>query len=46
MANFNLNTAGFVIVGLFVVTWAIALGIWHFGRLEQKWEAALDAASD
>jgi nickel/cobalt transporter (NiCoT) family protein len=38
LANFNINTAGFVIVGVFVVTWLVALGIWHFGKLEQRWE--------
>jgi nickel/cobalt transporter (NiCoT) family protein len=43
MQNFNINTAGFVIVGMFVVTWAVALAIWHFGRIEQKWEAAAGA---
>jgi high-affinity nickel-transport protein len=36
--NFNVNTAGFVIVGVFVLTWAAALAIWHFGKLEQKWD--------
>ena len=40
MANFNINTAGFVIVGVFVLTWAVALGIWHFGKVEQKWGLA------
>jgi len=39
LAGFNINTAGFVIVGVFVVTWVVALCIWHFGRIEQKWEA-------
>ena len=39
MANFNINTAGFIVVGVFVLTWAVALGIWRFGRIEQKWEA-------
>jgi high-affinity nickel-transport protein len=38
--NFNINTAGFVIVGMFVVTWIMALSIWHFGRIEQRWDAA------
>src|SRR5436309_3206149 len=38
LAGFNINTAGFVIVGVFVVTWIVALCIWHFGRIEQKWE--------
>src|SRR5438874_317909 len=40
LAGFNINTAGFVIVGVFVVTWIAALCIWHFGRIEQKWEAS------
>ena len=44
LEHFNLNTAGFVIVGVFVVTWLIALAIWHFGRIEQKWHAAAAAA--
>jgi nickel/cobalt transporter (NiCoT) family protein len=39
MANFDINKAGFVIVGVFVLTWAVALAIWHFGRIEQKWQA-------
>jgi high-affinity nickel-transport protein len=38
--NFNVNTAGFVIVGVFVLTWITALAIWHFGKLEQKWDTA------
>ncbi len=46
LAGFNINTAGFVIVGVFVVTWVVALAIWHFGRLEQKWEAAAGGARD
>ena len=31
-AHFNINTAGFVIVGAFVATWVIAALYWHFGR--------------
>jgi high-affinity nickel-transport protein len=42
LAGFNINSAGFVIVGVFVVTWIVALAVWHFGRIEQKWEAAPD----
>jgi high-affinity nickel-transport protein len=40
MQNFNINTAGFIIVGVFVVTWIIALAIWRFARIEQKWATA------
>jgi hypothetical protein len=24
---------------VFVVTWIVALCVWHFGRIEQKWES-------
>ena len=43
--NFDINKAGFVIVGMFVATWAIALAIWHFGKIEQKWDLAAAKAS-
>jgi nickel/cobalt transporter (NiCoT) family protein len=46
MGNFNINKAGFVIVGVFVVTWVVALAIWHFGKIEQKWEAAAEGPQD
>jgi len=46
LAGFNINTAGFVIVGVFVVTWVVALCIWHFGRIEQKWEAGPAVSAD
>jgi high-affinity nickel-transport protein len=36
--NFNINRAGLIIVGVFVVTWIVALAIWYFGQIEQKWE--------
>jgi high-affinity nickel-transport protein len=35
----NLNTVGFVIVGLFVVTWAAALVLWRVLRLEHRFRA-------
>jgi nickel/cobalt transporter (NiCoT) family protein len=37
MANFNLNTAGFIIVGLFIVTWAAAVIYWRVGHVEERW---------
>jgi high-affinity nickel-transport protein len=33
----DLNTMGFAIAGLFVVTWIVALAIWHFGDIEARW---------
>ena len=37
----NLNLVGYFIVGLFVVTWAVALAIWRYGRIEERWTAQL-----
>ena len=37
IAGVDLDYVGFAIVGLFVVTWLIALAVWRFGRIEEKW---------
>lgn len=44
MSNFDINKAGFIIVGLFVVTWLVAVLIWRFGKVEEKWGAHLRTA--
>jgi nickel/cobalt transporter (NiCoT) family protein len=44
MRDFNINVAGFAIVGLFIVTWVIALLVWRYGRIEEKWSARLQGA--
>jgi nickel/cobalt transporter (NiCoT) family protein len=41
MANFNINTAGFVIVGMFIVTWVAAIAIWRWRHIEERWGARL-----
>ncbi|HEY4279761.1 MAG TPA: HoxN/HupN/NixA family nickel/cobalt transporter [Conexibacter sp.] len=40
--NIDINTIGFIIVGLFVLTWAIALAVWRLGRIEERWSAPLE----
>ncbi|MER7072581.1 HoxN/HupN/NixA family nickel/cobalt transporter [Terrabacter sp. NPDC000476] len=40
-ASIDLGQVGFWIVGLFVVTWLVALAVWRFGRIEERWSAAL-----
>ena len=40
LQGFNINTAGFIIVGMFVATWVVALGIWRFARIEERWSLA------
>ncbi len=42
LGDFDINQAGFIIVGVFVVVWAIALAVWRFGRVEGRWEAAAE----
>jgi nickel/cobalt transporter (NiCoT) family protein len=37
----DLNMLGFLIVGLFVATWVIALTVWRIGRIEERWSANL-----
>jgi len=39
--NIDLNLVGFVIVGVFVITWAAALAVWRYGHIEERWEAHL-----
>ncbi|MFG2937344.1 HoxN/HupN/NixA family nickel/cobalt transporter [Streptomyces sp. NPDC048282] len=41
VSGLDLNTVGFVIVGLFFATWALALLIWKAGRIEEKWTTGL-----
>ena len=37
VGRFNINLAGFVIAGLFVLVWAIALSVWRYGHIEERW---------
>jgi high-affinity nickel-transport protein len=41
IGGLDLNVVGFYIVGLFVLTWLVALAVWRFGHIEEKWEAGL-----
>jgi len=42
LGSFNINQAGFIIVGVFAVVWAAALLVWRYGRVESRWEAAAE----
>ena len=41
IADIPLDYAGYAIVGLFVLSWLVAVGIWRFGHIEEKWSANL-----
>ena len=40
LGGLDLNTVGFAVVGMFVLTWVVALLVWRFGRIEEKWAPA------
>jgi high-affinity nickel-transport protein len=42
--EFNLNSAGYFIVGAFAVVWSIALLLWRFGKIEDRWHNKAHAA--
>ncbi len=44
MESFNINAAGFIIVGLFVLTWAGAALYWRYGNVEARWSATVRPA--
>jgi nickel/cobalt transporter (NiCoT) family protein len=44
LAGLDLEFVGFAIVGLFLVTWALAVAVWRFGRIEEKWSDAVPTA--
>jgi high-affinity nickel-transport protein len=44
VGGLDLNIVGYVIVGLFFVTWAVAFAIWKLGNIEEKWSAGLRTA--
>ncbi|MFE9440431.1 HoxN/HupN/NixA family nickel/cobalt transporter [Streptomyces sp. NPDC006602] len=37
IADINLDSVGYVIVGLFMVVWAAAIGYWRLAKVEQRW---------
>ncbi len=45
IGGINLDYAGYGIVGLFVVSWLVAIAVWHFGRIDERWSAHLTPAA-
>jgi nickel/cobalt transporter (NiCoT) family protein len=45
VATLDLDVVGFAVVGLFVLTWALALAIWRFGGIERRWSGRLGRAA-
>jgi high-affinity nickel-transport protein len=43
IANVNLDLVGYAIVALFVIAWVVAVIVWKYGRIEERWSAGLRA---
>ena len=41
IADIPLDYAGYGIVGLFFLSWIVALAVWRFGHIEERWSANL-----
>jgi high-affinity nickel-transport protein len=41
VTGIDLNAIGYLVVALFVLTWAGALAVWRLGRIEERWSAEL-----
>jgi nickel/cobalt transporter (NiCoT) family protein len=37
----DINFLGFLIVAMFVLTWGIALAVWRFAHIEERWSARI-----
>ena len=43
VSSINLNYVGFIIVGMFVATWTIALLYWRLANVEDRWSGTINA---
>jgi high-affinity nickel-transport protein len=41
LSSLDINTMGYVIVAMFVVTWGLAVTVWKVGRIESRWKPAV-----
>ncbi|WP_104174016.1 HoxN/HupN/NixA family nickel/cobalt transporter [Arthrobacter sp. Y81] len=39
IGGIDLDSVGYTVVALFVCTWILALGVWRFGHIEERWAA-------
>jgi high-affinity nickel-transport protein len=37
VSGIDLNAVGYIVVGLFVATWVVALAVWRFAHIEERW---------
>lgn len=44
LGGLELDLVGYLVVGLFVVTWLVALAVWKLGRIEERWSPTQPSA--
>jgi high-affinity nickel-transport protein len=37
LAQIDMNTLGFAVIGMFTGTWVVAAAVWRVGRIEERW---------
>jgi len=37
LQNLNFGSLGYILVGLFVIAWALSFGVWKLFRIEERW---------
>ena len=42
IAGLNLNNVGYLIVGAFLLVWAVAISYWKYARVEHRWSRAVE----
>jgi high-affinity nickel-transport protein len=45
LEHVDINALGFAIAALFIGVWLLALAIWRFGRIEERWQAGSGAGA-
>ena len=49
IGGLDLSSVGYTVVALFLFTWILALGVWRFGHIEERWASPVrdaDAGHD
>lgn len=45
IAGLDLDNVGYLIVALFVIVWAAAIGYWHVAKVEERWTVGVRAGA-
>ena len=44
LLGIDLSVVGYVVVGLFLATWVVAVAVWRLGRIEERWTIGMRSA--